>query len=338
MKKELLEANAGRIVERTILAADESSGTIEKRLKTIDVRSTPETNRAYRLLLFETPGIERFVSGVILYDETIRQKTDAGQSIPQLLAQKGIVPGIKVDKGTVSLPGLGEDKFTQGLDKLGERLKEYSDLGAVFAKWRAVIAIDEKSPSPISVDRNAHDLALYAAICQENGLVPIVEPEVLMDGSHSMRDSKRITHQVLESVFRRLGEYGVHFGGMILKPNMVTPDKQRLKTVPANVVAITTLDVLRDTVPTDVRGIAFLSGGQSPEMATVNLNAINYLKNEEPNTCPWGRLTASYGRALQGEALEAWRGKAENISAAQTVFMRRAEKVYQASKGQFHLI
>lgn len=334
MNKELLHANARQIVNKAILAADESSGTIAKRFKTIGVESTPERNREYRLLLFQTPGIEKFVSGVILFDETLRQKTDAGQPISKLLADKGIVPGIKVDTGTIPIPGLGTDTFTQGLDNLGKRLEGYDQFGAVFAKSRAVIKIGNDFPKPVTVDRTAHDLSLYAAICQEKGIVPIVEPEVLMDGSHSLNDSERITAQVLESVFRRLGEYGVHFGGMILKPNMITPDEKHLEEVPADTVAKVTLKVLRDTVPTDVPGIAFLSGGQSPEMATLNLNAINHLRNTDPAKYPWERITASYGRALQGEALEAWRGQIANIPAAQDIFIKRAEKVFQASKGE----
>lgn len=334
MNKELLHNNAREVVSRTILAADESSGTIAKRFKTIGVESTPNINREYRLLLFQTPGIQKFVSGVILYDETMRQKTYDEQPIPQLLAQKGIAPGIKVDAGTMLIPGSGTDTFTQGLDGLGKRLKEYKELGAVFAKWRAMITIDKDLPKALTIDRNAHDLALYASICQENGIVPIVEPEVLMDGAHSFADSMKVTANVLKSVFRRLEEYGVHFGGMILKPNMITPDAKHLSEADSNAVAIATLDILRDTVPADVPGIAFLSGGQSPEMATDNLNNINHLRNLYNGKYPWERITASYGRALQGEALEKWRGQTQNIPAAQDIFIDRAEKVFKASNGQ----
>lgn len=334
MNKEALQQNARQVVNRAILAADESSGTIKKRFDVIGVESTPEVNRGYRLLLFQTPGIEKYVSGVILFDETLRQKTNEGQPIPQLLAQKGIVPGIKVDAGTVLIPGSGTDTFTQGLDNLDKRLKEYKEYGAVFAKWRAMITIDKELPKAVTIDRNAHDLALYAAICQENGIVPIVEPEVLMDGAHSLNDSKVVTAHVLSSVFKKLEEYGIHLGGMILKPNMVTPDAKHLGDVSAGIVAMTTLEILRDYVPSEVPGIAFLSGGQSPETATENLNAINLLRNENPTQYPWGRITASFGRALQGETLEAWRGQVANVPAAQKTFIDRAEKVYKASLGQ----
>lgn len=331
-KNPQLNLNAQKIVEKTILAADESSGTIKKRFDKIGVESTPEKNREYRLLLFETPGIEKYVSGVILYDETIRQKTNDGKTIPELLLQKGIMPGIKVDRGTLLVPDQEIDTYTQGLDDLGKRLKEYKILGAVFAKWRAVITIGNTSPRRHTIERNAHDLALYAAICQENGIVPIVEPEVLMDGNHSMMDSKSITSNILEVVFDKLGDYGVNFGGMILKPNMITPNKNNLKNETPDIIAKTTLEVLRKYVPLKVPGIAFLSGGQNPEMATINLNAINKIKNESPEYF-WKRITASYGRALQGEALEAWKGKAENTKIAQDIFAKRAEKVFKASKG-----
>jgi fructose-bisphosphate aldolase, class I len=339
INKELLRENAQRIVSKTILAADESSGTIKDRFDKIGVESTPETNRKYRLMLFTAPKIEDHVSGVILYEETLKQKTDDGKLISQYLAEKGIMPGIKVDKGTELIPGFGKDKFTQGLDGLGKRLDEYKEFNPVFAKWRSVITIGVGYPKHISINRNAHDLALYAAICQDRGIVPIVEPEVLMDGTHSFEDSRDVTRKVLENVFRKLEEYGVYYEGMILKPNMITPNKENLKGTNAEKIAKATYNILIDTVPARIPGVAFLSGGQSPEMATINLNAINILNKTDLATQGHAlrkamRLTASYGRALQGEALEAWKGKEENIPAAQTIFIDRARKVHAASNGE----
>ncbi len=333
MDKVGLAKTAKEIVAKTILAADESTGTIQKRFASIGIESTPEINRQYRQLLFTSKGVENYVSGVIMYDETIRQSTDGGLPFPKLLADHGIVPGIKVDKGTVKIPLAGNDTFTQGFDKLVSRLAEYKELGARFAKWRAVYTIGNSFPLPLTIDRNAHDLALYALLCQQAGIVPIVEPEVLMDGGHSFAQDQGVTIKVLTAVFARLEEYNVYLPGIILKPNMITAGKTNSEQKNIETVGLATLQVLKKTVPAEVPGVAFLSGGQSPNLATDHLNAINTAKVSDINKFPW-RVTASYGRALQGETLEAWGGKKENITSAQNVFISRAEKVYQASLGQ----
>lgn len=329
-----LEQTAAAILSKTILAADESTGTIAKRFSSIGLTSTPEINRQYRQLLFTAPGIEKYMSGIILYDETIRQKTDSGVSFPQYLTDKGIVPGIKVDKGTLPIPGKQTNTYTEGIDGLPARLDEYYKLGARFAKWRAVFTINPATfPAAIAIERNAHDLALYALLCQQHTIVPIVEPEVLMEGNHSFEDNIDVTEKVLTAVFRCMNEYGVHMGGAIVKPNMVTPGTGHPNQLPVDDVAHTTLDVLKKTVPMDIAGIAFLSGGQSPDRATEHLAAINTIRNNDTQSYPW-RITASYGRALQGEALEAWGGKKENEQNAQNIFISRAEKVYKASHGE----
>ena len=321
------------ILSKTILAADESTSTIKKRFDSIGVESTPEKNREYRQLLFISRDIEKYVSGVILYDETVYQKSDDGKTLPQLLASKNINPGIKVDRKTIQLHGFGEDTFTQGLDDLGERLLEYKKQGCVFAKWRALYTIADSSPSDLAIKRNACDLALYALLCQNAGIVPIVEPEVLMDGSHTLDIDKEITEKVLTKVFTTLADYKVDTSAIILKPNMITSGTENNPQASVQHVARATLDVLSKTVPKEVPGIAFLSGGQTPELATQHLNEINKLKNQNPDNYPW-RLTASFGRALQGEAIEAWGGKKENTKKAQEVFIARAEKIYKASLGQ----
>ena len=328
-----LQDIAKKIVLKTILAADESSGTIKKRFDTIGVESNPENNRIYRQIFFTTPGIEKFVSGIILYDETVYQKSNDGIAFPQLLLNKGIFPGIKVDRKTIEIPGFGKDTFTQGLDDLGKRLLEYKKHGCVFTKWRAVYTIENANPDHIAIRRNASDLALYSLLCQEAGIVPIVEPEVMMEGKHTFERDKEITEKVLTVVFEQLTKYGVDIKSMILKPNMITSGKDCDKQVSSDEIAQATLEVLEKTVHKDVPGIAFLSGGQSPDLATENLKAINKIKNKNPEKYPW-RLTASYGRALQGETLEAWKGKEENIKKAQEVFITRAEKVYKASHGE----
>ncbi|MBI2641486.1 fructose-bisphosphate aldolase class I [Candidatus Roizmanbacteria bacterium] len=333
MKKSFLHETAQKMVSRAILAADESTSTIKKRLATIGIESTPEVNRQYRQLLFTADGIENYVSGVILYDETIRQSTDGSIPFATLLEKKGIVPGIKVDKGTVAVSTLGVDKFTQGLDGLAKRLEEYKEFGAKFAKWRAVYTISDGSPTETIIERNAQDLALYAVLCQEAGIVPIVEPEVLMDGNHSIDQDKAVSEKVLKTVFNWLASYGVDPEGIILKPNMITSGKNHSQQASIEEVAEITVQVLKKTVPHNVPGIAFLSGGQSPELATTHLNEINKIRKKNQSEYPW-RITASYGRALQGEALEAWSGKKENVQKAQKVFLTRAEKVYKASKGQ----
>ncbi len=333
MGSDNLRQVAKDVVSKTILAADESSGTIKKRFDTIGVESNPESNREYRQLLFTANGIENYVSGVILYDETVRQSSGNGVPFPEFLLEKHINPGIKVDKGTVKIPEFGEDIFTQGLDDLGERLLEYKKLGCVFAKWRAVFTIGDNHPSDLAIQRNASDLAIYALLSQESGIVPIVEPEVMMEGKHTFEQDKKVTEKVLVTVFEELSNYGVDMQGMILKPNMITAGTDNPNQVSSQEVAQETLNVLQKTVHKDVPGIAFLSGGQTPDLATQNLNEINKIRNKNPEKYPW-RLTASYGRALQGETLEAWKGKKENIQYAQKVFISRAEKVYKASSGK----
>ncbi len=333
MPNDQLKQTTKDIVAKTILAADESTGTIKKRFATIGVESNPEINRQYRQLLFTAERVENYVSGVILYDETLRQAADDGVPFPTLLAKKGIVPGIKVDKGTLKIPGRMNDTFTQGLDDLGKRLSEYKELGARFAKWRSVFTISGDSPSELTIKRNSDDLALYALLCQEAGIVPIVEPEVLMEGEHSLELDKEITEKVLATVFQKLRDYAVVIQEVILKPNMITAGKNNSNQATVETVAQETLEALSKTVPMEVPGIAFLSGGQSPDLATQHLNSINKIRNSNQSKYPW-RTTASYGRALQGEALEAWAGKKENISAAQKIFIARAEKVYKASLGQ----
>lgn len=328
-----LQDIAKKIVSKTILAADESTNTIKKRFDTIGVESNPENNRQYRQLLFTTQGIEKYVSGVILFDETVKQSTDDGTPFPDFLLNKNIISGIKVDKGTIKIPGNGEDTFTQGIDDLTNRYSEYKNVKCQFAKWRAVFTIDTNSPSNLSIERNASDLALYALLSQESGIVPIVEPEVMMEGKHTFEKDKEITEKVLTAVFEQLTKYGVDMKSMILKPNMVTSGKDCDKQASSDEIAQATLEILEKTVYKDVPGIAFLSGGQSPDLATENLKGINKIKNNNPEKYPW-RLTASYGRALQGETLEAWKGKAENIKKAQEVFITRAEKVYKASHGE----
>lgn len=332
MKNDLNQI-ARQVVSRTILAADESTKTITKRLATIGVESNPEVNRQYRQILFSADGIEKYVSGVILYDETIRQSADGGVPFPKALANKGVIPGIKVDAGTKKFSEDKVDTYTEGLDTLAKRYLEYKKLGAGFAKWRAVYTIIEGSPTDEAFRRNADDLAVYAKVSQDAGIVPIVEPEVLMDGNHSLEQDKEVTTRVLTAVFDALKKNQVNLRGIILKPNMVTSGKDYAQQADVQTVARTTLDVLKATVPAEVPGIAFLSGGQSPELATQHLDAINKIRNSNLTDYPW-RITASFGRALQGEALEGWGGKKENVKKAQKVFIERAEKVYKASLGK----
>jgi fructose-bisphosphate aldolase class I len=304
---------------RGILAADESTGTIQRRFDTIGVASTPESRRAYRELLFTTPGVEEFVSGVILYDETIRQSTQGGTPFPRLLAQKGIAPGIKVDIGTKDLPGFPGEKITEGLDGLGKRLSEYVTLGARFAKWRAVITIGLGSPTRGCIAANAHALARYAALCQEAGLVPIVEPEVLMDGDHDLQRCDEATEATLRTVYEELAEQRVYLEGTLLKPNMVLSGKDSPQQASVGEVAEATVRCLRRTVPAAVPGIVFLSGGQTPVQATERLSAMNALGPQ-----PW-ELSFSYGRALQDPPLKAWKGEATNVPAAQRAYYHRAK-------------
>ncbi|MBI5042025.1 MAG: fructose-bisphosphate aldolase class I [Gammaproteobacteria bacterium] len=316
-----------------ILAADESTGTIEKRFKGVDAPCTEDTRREYREMLFTTPGLGEFISGVILFEETLGQKNAAGVPLPQLLAEQGIIPGIKVDKGTVALPGFPGEKVTQGLDGLAERLVEYKKSGARFAKWRAMLAIGAGIPSLQGIAANAEALARYAAICQEQGLVPIVEPEVLMDGDHAIETCARVTEEVLHTVFHALHRHRVVLEFMLLKPNMVLPGLACPRQATPEAVAEATLACLRRTVPAAVPGIHFLSGGQQDEIATANLNAMN---TRLGNT-PW-QLSFSYARALQAPALKAWRGVAANKSAGQQALYKRARLNGAASRGQYTVI
>ena len=325
-------ANAMVEKGRGILAADESTPTCTKRFDSIGVDSTEANRNAYRDMLFTTPDMEEFISGVILFDETLRQSTlKDGTPFPEYLTNLNVIPGIKVDKGAHNLPGTEGEKVTEGLDGLDARLKEYYELGARFAKWRAVITINESEPSSTCVAANAHALARYAALCQENGIVPIVEPEILMDGSHTIEDSFIVTEEVLHSVFYELYGQNVLLEGMILKPNMVLSGYKCSEQASVDEVAEMTVTVLKRCVPSAVPGIAFLSGGQSNEDATAHLNSMNKILD---NNSPWN-LTYSYGRALQAPALDAWLGKEENVSAAQDAFYKRAKLNSLATKGDY---
>ena len=302
-----------------ILAADESSGTIKKRFESIGVDSTEENRRAYRDLLFTTEGAEEFISGVILYDETIRQTSADGTPFPKLLESKGIIPGIKVDTGAKPLAGSPDETVTEGLDGLRERLEEYRGLGAKFTKWRAVISIGADRPSEYAIWTNAHALARFAALSQEAGLVPIVEPEVLMDGDHDIETSFVVTERTQRAVFTELFDQRVEREGMLLKPNMVLSGYDAADRADVRTVAEMTIRCLKNTVPAAVPGIVFLSGGQTDEDATAHLNAMNALGPH-----PW-ELSFSYGRALQAPALKAWVGDSSNVEAAQQAFYRRAK-------------
>ncbi|WP_435099684.1 class I fructose-bisphosphate aldolase [Arhodomonas sp. AD133] len=311
-----------------ILAADESFGTIAKRFQAIDVESTEENRRAYRSLLVTTPGVAEFISGVIFFEETLGQKADDGRTLPEVCEAEGIVPGIKVDKGTIDLVNAPGDKVTQGLDGLPDRLATYREQGARFTKWRNVYAIGNGNPSPLAVEANAEVIARYAALVQEAGMVPIVEPEVLMDGDHGVERCAEVTEAVQRAVFNALYRYGVSLEHMVLKPNMIVPGKEQPKLEPET-VAEHTLRVLRRTVPAAVPAIAFLSGGQTPAEATANLSAMN-----ARGPAPWA-LTFSYGRALQEPAQKAWRGDAANVDAAQKAFYQRARLNGAARRGDY---
>jgi fructose-bisphosphate aldolase class I len=312
-----------------ILAADESGGTIKKRFDSIKLDSTEEHRRTYREMLFTAPDAAKYISGVIFYDETLRQKTKDGVPFPQYLAKLGIVPGIKVDTGAKALAGFPNETITEGLDGLRERLTEYHSLGARFAKWRAVIDIADGIPSEFAIDANAHALARYAALCQESNIVPIVEPEVLMDGAHTLERCEEVTSRTLISVFNALDSHRVHLEGIILKPNMVISGKKCPSRASKQQVAEATVRVLKRFVPSAVPGIAFLSGGQSSAEATEHLSLMNRL-----GPLPW-ELTFSYGRALQDEALKAWGGKPENFAAGQKAFSRRAKLNGMARTGVY---
>jgi fructose-bisphosphate aldolase, class I len=326
-----LEQTARALVApgKGILAADESDGTIKKRFDAIQVESTEESRRAYRELLFTTPGMEEHVSGVILYDETIRQSSAEGTPFPELLESKGVIPGIKVDKGAKPLALAEGETVTEGLDGLRERLAEYRDLGARFAKWRATYSIAEELPSEYCVWVNAHALARYAALCQEAGLAPIVEPEVLQEGTHSLEESAKATGRVLLGVYQELHDQRVELRGTLLKPNMVVSGYSASSRAGIDEVADATLEVLYKHVPAAVPGIVFLSGGQSDEDATAHLNAMNV---RGPH--PW-QLSFSYGRALQAPALKAWAGEEANVQAAQDAFAHRAKMNGLARNGEY---
>jgi fructose-bisphosphate aldolase class I len=314
-----------------ILAADESSGTIKKRFDGIDVVSSEETRRDYREMLFRSSeAMTRNISGVILYDETIWQDARDGTPLVKIIEQSGAIPGIKVDEGTQALPNCPGELVTAGLDKLAERLKKYYERGARFAKWRAVINIDkDKIPSMTAIHVNAHALARYAALCQDAQIVPIVEPEVLMDGDHDIERCYEISQRVLNKTFQELRIQRVALEGMILKPNMAVPGKKSTKQASVEEVAEKTVRLLKHCVPAAVPGIAFLSGGQSDEDATAHLNAMNRIGG-----LPW-HLTFSYGRALQAAPLKAWSGKAENVAAGQRAFTHRARMNSLASQGEW---
>ena len=331
MAADELAATAAALVApgKGILAADESSGTIEKRFKSIQVESTEEHRRAYRELLFTTEGAAEHISGVILYDETLRQSAADGTPMAELLAGQGIIPGIKVDKGTTGLAGFEGEKITEGLDGLFDRLVEYRGLGARFTKWRAVITIGEHLPSFGCIAANAEALGRFAATSQEAGLVPIVEPEVLMDGDHPIERCDRATRDTLAEVFAALHRHRVQLDGILLKPNMVLSGSDCPTQAGVTQVAEATVAALRDHVPASVPGIVFLSGGQSDEAATAHLNAMNRLGG-----VPW-QLSFSYGRALQAPALKAWKGEAANGPAAQQAFLHRARLNGAARSGSY---
>jgi len=325
-------AQAMTIKGKGILAADESNPTCKKRFDSIDVDSTEQNRNIYRDMLFTTKGMEEFISGVILFDETIRQSTmKSGVSFPDFLSDLGVIPGIKVDAGAKHLSGTDNEKITEGLDGLDDRLEEYYSLGARFAKWRAVITIGDSEPSGTCISANAHALARYASLCQKNGIVPIVEPEILMDGAHPIEDSFFVSEEVLHTVFYELYGQNVELEGMVLKPNMVLSGYNCSDQASVEQVAELTVTVFKRSVPSAVPGIAFLSGGQSDEHATAHLNAMNQLLGDNS---PWN-LTFSYGRALQAPALKTWAGKNENISDAQEAFYKRAKLNSLATKGDY---
>ena len=321
-------ASAMVVKNKGILAADESTSTIKKRFDSIKLESTEENRRTYREMLFTAPGAADYISGVILYDETIRQKTKDGTPFPQYLTQKGIIPGIKVDTGAKPMAAFPGETITEGLDGLRERLVEYHKLGARFAKWRAVVDIADGIPTSFAVEANAHALARYAALCQENGIVPIVEPEVLMDGGHSIERCEEVTSSVLQIVFNQLFEHRVALEGMVLKPNMIISGKKAANRAGPEQVAEATLRVLKRHVPPAVPGIAFLSGGQSSAEATLHLS----LMNKSP--LPWS-LTFSYGRALQDDALKTWAGQAGNFATGQKAMAKRAKLNSLATTGGY---
>ncbi len=333
MNIDQLRKTAGAMVAsgKGILAMDESAPTCKKRFDALGIPSTPEMRREYRTMLVTAPNLGEYVGGAILFDETFRDETMSGQSFISVLESAGIVPGIKVDAGIKDMALWPGEKLTEGLDGLGLRLAEYAQLGARFAKWRAVYTVSDLLPSEACCVSNAHGLARYAALCQEHGLVPIVEPEILMDGTHSIERSFKVTQHAQQLVFEALAEQGVNLEGIVLKPSMVMSGSSAPSRAGIEEVARETLKCLFSTVPPAVPGIAFLSGGQSDLEATSHLNAMNLLKK----FTPWS-VTFSYGRALQAAAMETWNGKSSNIEAAQQVVLHRARMNSLASKGEYN--
>ncbi len=331
MDQEILKSTVSKMMAKGkgILAADESNSTADKRLADIGVTGGEENRRRYRDLFLSTPGIEDYLSGVILYDETIRQNALDGTPFVTKLSNAGIVPGIKVDKGTKDLPNFPGEKITEGLDGLDARLKEYFDMGARFAKWRAVITITESTPTDLSIEANAEVLARYAGLCQEAGIVPMIEPEVLLDGDHSFERSEEVTTKTVQKVFELLTRYSVWLPGIILKTSMVLPGNKSGETRSAKEIAEATVRMLKASIPGDIGGVVFLSGGQSPEEATENLNEIAKL---EP--LPW-EVTFSYARAIQGPVLEAWHGDDANLDKAREVYLQRLRELVDADFGRY---
>lgn len=333
MNTRLLTDTAKALVadDKGLLAMDESSPTCNKRFARLGIPQTPEFRCAYRELIVTTPGLGRFISGAILYDETIRQQTRGGLPFARVLEQAGIVPGIKVDTGAKDLAGHPHEKITEGLDGLRVRLAEYSKMGARFAKWRAVITIGPGRPSRGCLEANAHALARYAALCQEAGFVPIVEPEVLMDGDHTLERCREVTEATLHPVFDQLRGQRVLLEGMILKPNMVLPGLDSSKQAPVDEVADATVECFLRTVPAAVPGVAFLSGGQSAELASARLNAMNV---RFKSRSPWA-LAFSFARAIQQPALETWKGDSGQVEAAQRALLHRARCNHAARRGEY---
>jgi len=323
--KQMVELGKG------ILAADESTGTIGKRFNAINLENTETNRQVYRQLLFTTPNIGKYISGVIMYDETIRQKTDTKESFVSVLEKAGVLPGIKVDQSTAPDENSPNEKITKGLEGLPERLKEYDSMGAKFAKWRAVINISEELnlPTDENLRQNSKDLAQYAKYCQEAGIVPIVEPEVLMDGNHSMKKCEEVTEKTLRFLFENLNKAGVEIEGIILKPNMIVPGKDSGQKASSEEIAKTAIDLFKKILPENLPGVVFLSGGQSEVEATENLNAMNRLED-----LPW-TLSFSYGRALQESVIKTWNGRKENVSEAQKAFIHRAKMNSLATLGKY---
>ena len=330
-KHQLVQTAQALVAEKKgILAADESGGTIKRRFDSINVESTEQTRRDYREMLFRTAGVDEYISGAILFDETLRQKGADGTPLVRVLADRGIIPGIKVDTGTIPLPNAPDELVTEGLDGLRDRLNEYVDLGAGFTKWRAVISISNSTPTAYALSANAHALARFAALSQEAGLVPIVEPEILRNGDHSIEKCFEVTEETLREVFVQLAQHKVFLEGMLLKPSMVISGGSAAVRAVPEVVAEMTIDCFKRVLPASVPGVVFLSGGEPDNQVTANLNAINNRATELGT--PWA-LSFSFGRSLQGAPLAAWAGKSENTEAAALAFYTRARLTNAARQG-----